>query len=278
MQLKKDDENINNAGSPGGTMYGGPVNNNYGEPVNNNYGSPMNNNFGGQGYYANQGNNYGQPQGYNMGYAEPPKSSFGYTELFIILILILIAGVVIYAGVTRLKQQEYTPGTTSGQVYRNEYFGFKISLDSGYMVIPNTYDTEAEKKALEKEEIVVELQSVNLSNSHQIVAFIVQRDPYYITQTDKDLGKALDEHKDEFKAEAESSGFKINSMERDSISVGGKVYEGYRMTASDDGITTVGYVQYYALEGKYLGAFTAFGNNEADAKQILLNSLSPLDN
>ena len=50
------------------------------------------------------------------------------------------------------------------------------------------------------------------------------------------------------------------------------------MTASDDGITTVGYVQYYALEGKYLGAFTAFGNNEADAKQILLNSLSPLDN
>lgn len=278
MQLKKDDENINNAGSPGGTMYGGPVNNNYGEPVNNNYGSPMNNNFGGQGYYSNQGNNYGQPQGYNMGYAEPPKSSFGYTKLFIILILILIAGVVIYAGVTRLKQQEYTPGTTSGQVYRNEYFGFKISLDSGYMVIPNTYDAEAEKKALEKEEIVVELQSVNLSNSHQIVAFIVQRDPYYITQTDKDLGKALDEHKDEFKAEAESSGFKINSMERDSISVGGKVYEGYRMTASDDGITTVGYVQYYALEGKYLGAFTAFGNNEADAKQILLNSLSPLDN
>ena len=213
-----------------------------------------------------------------MGYAEPPKSSFGYTKLFIILILILIAGVVIYAGVTRLKQQEYTPGTTSGLVYKNEYFGFKISLDSGYMVIPNTYDTEAEKKALEKEEIVVELQSVNLSNSHQIVAFIVQRDPYYITQTDKDLGKALDEHKDEFKAEAESSGFKINSMERDSISVGGKVYEGYRMTASDDGITTVGYVQYYALEGKYLGAFTAFGNNEADAKQILLNSLSPLDN
>ena len=213
-----------------------------------------------------------------MGYAEPPKSSFGYTKLFIILILILIAGVVIYAGVTRLKQQEYTPGTTSGQVYRNEYFGFKISLDSGYMVIPNTYDTEAEKKALEKEEIVVELQSVNLSNSHQIVAFIVQRDPYYITQTDKDLGQALDEHKDEFKAEAESSGFKITSMERDSISVGGKVYEGYRMTASDDGITTVGYVQYYALEGKYLGAFTAFGNNEADAKQILLNSLSPLDN
>ena len=278
MQLKKDDENINNAGSPGGTMYGGPVNNNYGEPVNNNYGSPMNNNFGGQGYYANQGNNYGQPQGYNMGYAEPPKSSFGYTKLFIILILILIAGVVIYAGVTRLKQQEYTPGTTSGQVYRNEYFGFKISLDSGYMVIPNTYDAEAEKKALEKEEIVVELQSVNLSNSHQIVAFIVQRDPYYITQTDKDLGQALDEHKDEFKAEAESSGFKITSMERDSISVGGKVYEGYRMTASDDGITTVGYVQYYALEGKYLGAFTAFGNNEADAKQILLNSLSPLDN
>ena len=278
MQLKKDDENINNAGSPGGTMYGGPVNNNYGEPVNNNYGSPMNNNFGGQGYYANQGNNYGQPQGYNMGYAEPPKSSFGYTKLFIILILILIAGVVIYAGVTRLKQQEYTPGTTSGLVYRNEYFGFKISLDSGYMVIPNTYDTEAEKKALEKEEIVVELQSVNLSNSHQIVAFIVQRDPYYITQTDKDLGQALDEHKDEFKAEAESSGFKITSMERDSISVGGKVYEGYRMTASDDGITTVGYVQYYALEGKYLGAFTAFGNNEADAKQILLNSLSPLDN
>lgn len=278
MQLKKDDENINNAGSPGGTMYGGPVNNNYGEPVNNNYGSPMNNNFGGQGYYANQGNNYGQPQGYNMGYAEPPKSSFGYTKLFIILILILIAGVVIYAAVTRLKQQEYTPGTTSGQVYRNEYFGFKISLDSGYMVIPNTYDAEAEKKALEKEEIVVELQSVNLSNSHQIVAFIVQRDPYYITQTDKDLGQALDEHKDEFKAEAESSGFKITSMERDSISVGGKVYEGYRMTASDDGITTVGYVQYYALEGKYLGAFTAFGNNEADAKQILLNSLSPLDN
>ena len=254
MQLKKDDENINNAGSPGGTMYGGPVNNNYGEPVNNNYGSPVNNNFGGQGYYANQGNNYGQPQGYNMGYAEPPKSSFGYTKLFIILILILIAGVVIYAGVTRLKQQEYTPGTTSGQVYKNEYFGFKISLDSGYMVIPNTYDAEAEKKALEKEEIVVELQSVNLSNSHQIVAFIVQRDPYYITQTDKDLGKALDEHKDEFKAEAESSGFKITSMERDSISVGGKVYEGYRMTASDDGITTVGYVQYYALEGKYLGA------------------------
>ena len=278
MQLKKDDENINNAGSPGGTMYGGPVNNNYGEPVNNNYGSPMNNNFGGQGYYANQGNNYGQPQGYNMGYAEPPKSSFGYTKLFIILILILIAGVVIYAAVTRLKQQEYTPGTTSGLVYKNEYFGFKISLDSGYMVIPNTYDAEAEKKALEKEEIVVELQSVNLSNSHQIVAFIVQRDPYYITQTDKDLGQALDEHKDEFKAEAESSGFKITSMERDSISVGGKVYEGYRMTASDDGITTVGYVQYYALEGKYLGAFTAFGNNEADAKQILLNSLSPLDN
>ena len=278
MQLKKDDENINNAGSPGGTMYGGPVNNNYGEPVNNNYGSPMNNNFGGQGYYANQGNNYGQPQGYNMGYAEPPKSSFGYTKLFIILILILIAGVVIYAAVTRLKQQEYTPGTTSGLVYKNEYFGFKISLDSGYMVIPNTYEAEAEKKALEKEEIVVELQSVNLSNSHQIVAFIVQRDPYYITQTDKDLGQALDEHKDEFKAEAESSGFKITSMERDSISVGGKVYEGYRMTASDDGITTVGYVQYYALEGKYLGAFTAFGNNEADAKQILLNSLSPLDN
>ena len=46
MQLKKDDENINNAGSQGGTMYGGPVNNNYGEPVNNNYGSTMNNNFG----------------------------------------------------------------------------------------------------------------------------------------------------------------------------------------------------------------------------------------
>ena len=80
----------------------------------------------------------------------------------------------------------------------------------------------------------------------------------------------LDLLKGTFQKQMEESGYKVDSIERDSLTIAGENCEGFKIVGSMQGNPTkLSLVQYYVFKGNYMGAYTASSTTEDKAKKAI---------
>ena len=201
------------------------------------------------------------------------KQSSGMTKTLIFILsagLVLVGGFLFYKRYKKIYgKSEYISGSYSNKEYRNDYFGIQASLGPNWDVTKYIYDGEAEKKALDNKQMVNELYAQSIK-SVQVVGFFVQQTPYNVKESGKDINKMLDLLKGTFQKQMEESGYKVHSIERDSLTIAGENCEGFKIVGSMQGNPTkLSLVQYYVFKGNYMGAYTASSTTEDKAKKAI---------
>ena len=204
----------------------------------------------------------------------------GSTKVIIIIVVALLVVLVGYLGFNWYQKvygkSEYIPGIYSeaDNIYQNDYFGIKCTLKKPWEVTKYVYDAEKVKSTLDSKQMVNELYAQN-KQGIEVIAFFVQQTPYNVKESGKDINKMLDPLKDTFKSMMEQSGYNIENIERDSITIAGENCEGFKMTGTMQGSSTkMSLVQYYVFKGNYMGAYTASSTTVDKAKNALTKNFT----
>jgi hypothetical protein len=212
-------------------------------------------------------------------YTQPTvKKSFSSEDTFrkiaIPILLGIVAIILIFVGknfLKRYKKADYTPGTYSNGVYQNDFFEIKTNTGKDYKVTRYASDPAAIKNTLNSKKPVIEFQAENKS-SIIVIGFIVEQTDYNVSEAGLDVDKLLEDAKSVYVKEAEQSGYKIETITRDSITIAGTTYQGFSIMATVNGTsTTMHLCQYYIFKENYMAAFTASSTSEAKSKQALTN-------
>ena len=232
---------------------------------------------------------YNNPQQGAYPYNGPAQSNYndvvirqksGFPTWAIILIVLLVLGCAGYFVFGKFSsifgKADYTPGMVSDNVYTNEFFGFKVNFGSGWKIKKDVYDAELVKKSLDARQVVTEVSAQN-DKSIEAFGFTVQQTPYNIKAVGTDMDKLMESMKSTFVTEMEQQGYKINSIERETMTIAGKTCEGFRMTGKVDGISIeMSLVQFYVFKDNYVGAFSAASTSEGKCKLIISNNVKAL--
>ena len=267
--------NAYNGGQQAGSQYGG----------SSQYGGNTYN--GGQQTGAQNTTPYGTPKNNTTPYGTPQQAygvqpttihKKGVNPLFIILpiaVVIVLICVSLYGKV--FGSRKYDPGTITGNVYTSEHFGFKASFEAdGWTVKGSDYSSpEQIKSALNKGSTVSELYVQNTS-SVELMDFSVYQTPFNIDNNNSNIKSVMEDCKDFYVQQLESQGFTVESVEQDTMTIAGKTCNGYYIKCKMDGVS-VGLVQFFMFEGRYLGYFTAGSTSSAKAKLIITNHVQKLD-
>ena len=299
MELKKDNNQMQNGGNQGQNQYGGPAQNQYGGAPQNQYGGVPQNQSpyrGGQSSYGtpsqtpgqsfgNQAPNGNSPYGggssYNGGPAygndySTPKMKSSINPLVIILPILILVAII---GVSQAKKvfggKAYTPGTFSGDVFTNDYFGFEVDLSSGKGWTKTSYTggAEAELQTLKSGTPVTEFTAVN-NKSLEFIGFGVLRTPWNVNSSNTSMQDFVESYKEQYKTELAKQGYNITSITQDKMTIAGKTCDGCIMTGTvtqGGQSAKVSAVQFYKMEDHYLGVYTAVSTSEGKAKLILTN-------
>ena len=233
--------------------------------------------------------NNGQPQQGAYPYNGPAQSNYndvvirqksGFPTWAIILIVLLVLGCAGYFVFGKFSsifgKADYTPGMVSDNVYTNEFFGFKVNFGSGWKIKKDVYDAELVKKSLDAKQVVTEVSAQN-DKSIEAFGFTVQQTPYNIKAVGTDMDQLMERMKSTFVTEMEQQGYKITSIERETMTIAGKTCEGFRMTGKVDGISIeMSLVQFYVFKDNYVGAFSAASTSEGKCKLIISNNVKAL--
>lgn len=311
MQLKSNETpngNVNTNGAPNPYGTSNPQNSYYDTPDNmsdqqhggNNYngGQQAGGQYGGSSQYGGNTYNGGQQMGApkTTPYGTPtnttpygtPQQAYGaqptvmhkkgVNPLFIILpiaLVIILIGVSLYGKVFGSKK--YDPGTLEGNVYTSEYFGFKANFGGeGWEVQgANVSSAEEEKNRLNKGDTVSEFYARN-TNTIELMDFSVYQTPFNIDNNNENIKTVMESCKDYYVKELEAQGFEVESVEQDTMTIAGKTCNGYYIKCKQGGVS-VGLVQFFMFEGRYLGYFSAGSTSSAKAKLIITNHVQKLD-
>lgn len=233
--------------------------------------------------------NNGQPQQGTYPYNGPAQSNYndvvirqksGFPTWAIILIVLLVLGCAGYFVFGKFSsifgKADYTPGMVSDNVYTNEFFGFKVNFGSGWKIKKDVYDAELVKISLDAKQVVTEVSAQN-DKSIEAFGFTVQQTPYNIKAVGTDMDQLMESMKSTFVTEMEQQGYKITSIERETMTIAGKTCEGFRMTGKVDGISIeMSLVQFYVFKDNYVGAFSAASTSEGKCKLIISNNVKAL--
>ena len=259
--------NTYNGGQQAGGQYGGNTYNGgqqMNAPKTTPYGTPTNT------------TPYGTPQ---QAYGGQPTVMHkkGVNPLVIILpiaLVVVLICVSLYGKIFGSKK--YDPGTLEGNVYTNEYFGFKASFEAdGWEVQGASGSPEEEKKALNSGDEYSELNVQNMQTI-ELMDFSVYQTPFNIDNNNENIKTVMENCKDYYVKELEAQGFEVESVEQDTMTIAGKTCNGYYIKCKMDGVS-VGLVQFFMFEGRYLGYFTAGSTSSAKAKLIITNHVQKLD-
>ena len=232
---------------------------------------------------------YNNPQQGAYPYNGPAQSNYndvvirqksGFPTWAIILIVLLVLGCAGYFVFGKFSsifgKADYTPGMVSDNVYTNEFFGFKVNFGSGWKIKKDVYDAELVKKSLDAKQVVTEVSAQN-DKSIEAFGFTVQQTPYNIKAVGTDMDQLMESMKSTFVTEMEQQGYKITSIERETMTIAGKTCEGFRMTGKVDGISIeMSLVQFYVFKDNYVGAFSAASTSEGKCKLIISNNVKAL--
>ncbi len=268
----------NNGQSP----YGGNPNpyNNGQSPYGGNQG-PYNN---GQGPYGgNQGMNANYPGQVNnipmgtpyTGAAAQKKSSIPvWLIVAIVILLVGVSGYFLYGKINSiLGKADYIPGVTSGNSFKNDYFGFKSDFGSDWKVTAYSGSAETEKSCLDSSQVINEITAVNDLGA-EVFVFSVEQTPFNVKAAGTDMDKLMDSLKEEFVKEMESSGYSVSNIERETMTIAGKTCEGIKMTGRVSGYDKdLSLAQFYMFKGNYVGMFSAVSTSEAKSKLIIQNNV-----
>lgn len=202
----------------------------------------------------------------------------GINPLFIILPIALVFVLIVVSLYGKIfGSKKYDPGTLEGNVYSNEYFDFKASFEAdGWEVKGSNYGSPEEiKRHLGKGEEVSELYVQN-TNTVELMDFSVYQTPIKIDNNDSRVKEVMKNCNDYYIEQLESQGFKVESVEQDTMTIAGKTCNGFYIKCKMDGVS-VGLVQFFMFEGRYLGYFTAGSTSSAKAKLIITNHVQKLD-
>ncbi len=300
MQLKSNE-------TPNGNMNTNGAQNPYGtsQPHNSYYDTPNDmNGQGGNQYYGGQqgGNQYngGQQGGNTTVYGTPrtpagnPTSAYGTPQqaygagapvmkkkginpLFIILPIVALVVIIFATQFSKIfGSTKYTPGVVEGNTLTNEHFGFKASFEAdGWTVEDSGMSAEEEKKRLNGKQTVSELYAQN-KLSVELLDFSVYQMPLNVDNNDSRIKDVMEDCKDLYVDQLESQGFTVESVEQDTMTIAGKTCNGYYIKCNMNGVS-VGLVQFFIFEGRYLGYFSAGSTSSAKAKLIITNHVTKLD-
>lgn len=263
MQLKPNDDPVNNNFNPDNTGY--------------------NSGSGGNSYYTQaeeypapvqQIPTYGAPEEkdsiYRPNTADYAKQKKGINPLFIIIPIVVVIGLIVYSGYKRFfGQSKYIPGTLNETTYSNEYFGVKADF-KGWDV--TGYEGRDEQSELDTLKFVNELSAEN-NMSGSGVYVIVQKTAINYAELGrmKDL-LAMNEEK--VKSELEQSGYSNISIKEDTFNIAEKAVDGFVVEGdySAGGKTIrVCVVDAYIVKGNYWMEISCGANSVGKATQILRN-------
>lgn len=233
-----------------------------------------------------QGSPYGStpqqmPMYGNGNYDQPViKEKSGFPVWVVILIIVLLLGTVGYFVFGKFSdifgKADYTPGVVTGNVYQNDYFEFKTAFGSGWEITKDIYDPELVKKSLDSKQVVTELGAENRLSA-EAFDFSVQQTAYNLKAVGTDMDKVLDAMQSSFVNELEQGGYKISSIEKDSMTIAGKTCKGFKVTGKMNAVDVeLSMVQFYMVKGNYVGAFSAASTSQGKSKLIITNNVKEL--
>lgn len=283
MQLKQQDNNQEPQSSPyADSPYGSDPQ--PGSPYANSNPQPsspyMNNNPRPGSPYSNNPTQQ-MPMYGNGNYDQPViKEKSGFPVWVVILIIVLLLGTVGYFVFGKFSdifgKADYTPGVVTGNVYQNDYFEFKTVFGSGWEITKDIYDPELVKKSLDSKQVVTELSAQN-KQSAEAFDFSVQQTAYNLKAVGTDMDKVLDAMQSSFVNELEQGGYKISSIEKDSMTIAGKTCKGFKVTGKMNAVDVeLSMVQFYMVKGNYVGAFSAASTSQGKSKLIITNNVKEL--
>ena len=260
-------------GQPGQSSYGQPSQSPYGQPGQTPYGQPNQSSYGqpNDPYryndpYARPNDPYSQPvmQG---GYSSPVIESKSSIPSWLIgVIVIALIGVAVYLiFFSGLLGKRFTPGKVSGNKFKNEYFG--VEIDGGTDSTMMGYTGSDEKKELENQFAAVN-EMIMTTNKGEVLIFSVLNAGRDIKGSGYTDSAIMDEMESTFKTTIASSGYSGTKVERDTITIKGKVLHGFQIEAGTD-YGKAYCVQYYVFLGKYVGIFTSVAYSKSRATTIL---------
>ena len=280
MQLKRDDNDQNDVPQSGETSFEGEYYNNRpdmgGTVVGNPYGGPQpdpipESPYGGPGAGPGQfGGPSAMPDRPGMPqYSQAPDTGVAVNRnrinpVFIIIGVLLVCFVVF---LFIFMSEDYKPGKTSGNTYTNEYFGIKIHFDADYIVQGRVGSDRSEMHKLKSRKVLVTEVTAKYFNEENSLAFSVD----YMGESLESKGKTeedvIDEMNGEFLRELQDPTYDF-SLEKETLTIGGKVCYGYMIDASANGVHMY-CAQFYMFKGKYMAGITSFNTSKQKAREMI---------
>ena len=282
-------------GQPGQSPYGQPGQSPYGQPGQSSYGQPGQSPYGqaggapygqtgsapyGQSAYGRPGQTpYGAPNdpysqqtrfnqspsgsAYSASYAST-KSGVPAWVIGLLVLAVLGVGAYLFFG-TDVFGKRFKPGKVSGNKFKNEYFGVEIDGGVDGTMMGYAGSEDAEKKDLEKNYQAVN-ELILTTNKGEILMFSVLNTGQDIKGNGYTDSEIMDQMEGAFKSTIAGSGYADATVEKTSLSIGGRTRQGFSIKAP----TAAGTAycnQYYIFSGKYVGFITsvAYSNSRSTA-------------